>query len=131
MADKIFQVKRGEIYNANLDPVKGSEQGGVRPVLVMNNNRDYRKSTTIIVLPISSRTNKKNFVKNHVRIKGIKGLPEDSIILTEQVRTIDKERLINYMGKIDKRSLIKAEKALIRALRLEPFLKGTERNVSV
>lgn len=131
MADKIFQVKRGEIYNANLDPVKGSEQGGVRPVLVMNNNRDYRKSTTIIVLPISSRINKKNFVKNHVRIKGIKELPEDSIILTEQVRTIDKERLINYMGKIDKRSLIKAEKALIRALRLDPFLKGTERNVSV
>ncbi len=121
-------VKRGDIYVADLDPVVGSEQGGIRPVLVLNNDRDYRKSTTMIVLPISTRINKKNFIKSHIKIKGIEGLPEDSIMLCEQIRTIDRQRLISYMGRIDKRSLIKAERALIRALDIRSYLKGTHRN---
>lgn len=127
MTDKKI-IKRGDIYVANLDPVVGSEQGGIRPVLVLNNDRDYRNSTTLIVLPISTRLNKKNFIKSHIKIKDIEGLPKDSIILTEQIRTIDKERLLDFLGKIDKRSLIKAERALIRALDFRSYLRGTHRN---
>ncbi len=93
MRDKI---KRGEIYYANLDPVVGSEQGGERPVVILQNNRGNRYSPTVVVAAITSRLLKKN-LPTHVRLEKT-CLAEDSLVLLEQIRTIDKSRLLGYVG---------------------------------
>ena len=121
-------VRRGEIYMADLNPAKGSEQGGIRPVIILNNDKDYGMSSVAIVLPITTSWSKRNLTKTHIRVRSVKGVPKDSVIVCEQIRTIDKQRLYERVGKIDDRSLIKAEKALIRALDLTAYLKGTHRN---
>ena len=95
-----MSVKRGEIYYADLSPVVGSEQGGIRPVLVVQNNIGNRYSPTLVVLPLS--TAKKNHMPTHIHICGSKSLPRDSIVLAEQIRTIDRYRLREYVGSIDK-----------------------------
>lgn len=91
-------VKRGDIFYADLEPIIGSEQGGVRPVLVVQNNVGNKYSPTIVVLPISSA--KKSEMPTHIRICGSKMLPKDSVVLAEQIRTIDRNRLRNYVGSI-------------------------------
>lgn len=122
------RIKRGEIYMADLNPAKGSEQGGIRPVLVMNNDDDYRMSNMAIVLPITTSWRKRNKTNTHIRVRAVKGLPKDSVIICEQIRTIDKQRLFEKIGDMDERCLIKAERALIRALELRSHLRKTERN---
>lgn len=125
---KPLSVKRGEVFMADLNPAKGSEQGGVRPVIVINNDKDYGMSNMVIVLPVTTSWSKRNLTQTHIRVRAVKGVPKDSVIVCEQIRTIDKQRLIEKVGEIDDRSLIKAEKALIRALDLKSYLKGTHRN---
>ena len=78
-------IKRGDIFYADLNPVVGSEQGGIRPVLVVQNNVGNRHSPTIVVLPLS--TAKKHYLPTHIHIRGSKTLPKDSIVLAEQIRT--------------------------------------------
>ena len=106
----MMQVKRGEIYSADLDPVRGSEQGGIRPVLVVQNNVGNKYSPTLVVLPIS--TAKKHYLPTHIHIRGSKALPKDSIVLAEQIRTIDRYRLKNYVGSVDLELMEKVEKAM-------------------
>ena len=89
-------IKRGDVFYADLDPIIGSEQGGIRPVLVVQNNVGNKYSPTVVVLPISSA--KKNNMPTHIHICGSKMLPKDSIVLAEQIRTIDRNRLKNYVG---------------------------------
>lgn len=89
-------IKRGDVFYADLDPIIGSEQGGIRPVLVVQNNVGNKYSPTLVVLPISSA--KKNNMPTHIHICGSKMLPKDSIVLAEQIRTIDRERLLRYVG---------------------------------
>lgn len=89
---------RGEIYYANLSPVVGSEQGGYRPVIVLQNNKGNKYSTTIIVAPISSAPNK-HPLPTHVAIEE-NILEKKSIILLEQIRTIDKQRVSEKIGKV-------------------------------
>ena len=81
-------IKRGDIFYADLDPVVGSEQGGTRPVLVVQNNVGNKYSPTLVVLPLS--TAKKNHLPTHIHIKGSKALPKDSVVRAEQIRTIDR-----------------------------------------
>ena len=105
-------MKRGDIYYANLGEVVGSEQAGIRPVVVIQNNLGNRYSKTVIVLPITSRI--KNKLPTHVSIVGNRyGLEKDSIILTEQIRTIDKKRLISKVGRLDKKVLEDVKEAIL------------------
>ncbi len=99
MVKIIKHVKKGEIYFADLTPVKGSEQGGVRPVLVIQNDIGNRYSPTTIVCILTSQTNKTN-LPTHVFLGKNFGLSKESIALLEQIRTIDKQRLIRKIGEI-------------------------------
>lgn len=104
------QICRGEIYHASLNPVIGSEQGGYRPVLVIQNNKGNQHSPTVIVAAITSKT--KNTMATHVVLKGIDGIVKDSVVLLEQIRTLDKRRLYDYMGMLDEHQMLKVDKAL-------------------
>ena len=84
-------IKRGDIFYADLDPIIGSEQGGIRPILVVQNNVGNKYSPTVVVLPISSA--KKINMPTHIHICGSEMLSKDSIVLAEQIRTIDRSRL--------------------------------------
>ena len=105
------KIRRGEIYIANLDPVVGSEQGGERPVLVIQNNAGNTHSPTVIVLAITSRYQKKKFMPTHIPIES-SDLSMRSIVLAEQVRTVDKSRLIHYVGRASKESMEAVDEAL-------------------
>ncbi len=94
-------VRRGDIYYADLSPVVGSEQGGVRPVLIVQNDVGNRYSPTVIAAAITSRTDKSK-LPTHIEVFADKyGLARDSVILLEQIRTIDKKRLKEKMGHLD------------------------------
>ena len=94
-------VKRGDMFYADLSPVVGSEQGGIRPVIIIQNDVGNRHSPTVIAAAITSQTSK-NKLPTHIEI-GAKnnGLKADSVVLTEQIRTIDKSRLKEKIGHID------------------------------
>lgn len=105
------RVQRGDIFFANLDPGVGSEQQGRRPVLVLQNNVGNKFSPTIIVAPITSYI-QKNRLPTHVLItEEISGLDRDSIVLLEQIRTIDKKRLLGKIGELSKVALMRIEQA--------------------
>lgn len=94
-------VKRGEIYYADLSPVVGSEQGGVRPVLIVQNDTGNRHSPTVIAAAITSQMGKAK-LPTHIELQAMRyGLPKESVILLEQVRTLDKQRLRQRMGQVD------------------------------
>jgi mRNA interferase MazF len=96
-----LNIKRGDIYYADLSPVVGSEQGGVRPVLIVQNDVGNRYSPTVIAAAITSQMNKAK-LPTHIELnKEGYGLIKDSVILLEQVRTIDKKRLKEKMGHLD------------------------------
>lgn len=105
-------MKRGDIYYADLSPVVGSEQGGVRPVLIVQNDIGNRYSPTVIAAAITSQTDK-NKLPTHIEL-GCKrcGLSRDSIVLLEQIRTIDKRRLREKMGSLDAGAMSQVNKAL-------------------
>ena len=94
-------IARGDLFSACLDPVVGSEQGGIRPVLVIQNDVGNRYSPTVIVLAITGQVNKAR-LPTHVPIacEGT-GLQKDSVVLAEQIRTLDKRRLRERMGRVD------------------------------
>ena len=96
-----MMVKRGDVFYADLSPVIGSEQGGVRPVLVVQNDIGDKYSPTIIIAAITSQINKAK-LPTHVEITAPEyGLPKDSVVLLEQIRTIDKKRLREKIGKFN------------------------------
>ena len=105
-------VKRGEIYYADLSPVVGSEQGGVRPVLIVQNDVGNKYSPTVIAAAITSQR-EKNKLPTHIQVEAHgSGLSRDSIVLLEQIRTIDKRRLKERMGSLDNASMDQVDKAL-------------------
>ena len=105
-------VKKGDIFFADLSPVIGSEQGGVRPVIVIQNDIGNKYSPTVIVAAITSQINKAK-LPTHVEIKaGEHGLNKDSVILLEQVRTIDKRRLREHMGRLDETLMNQVDNAI-------------------
>ncbi|WP_054875855.1 type II toxin-antitoxin system PemK/MazF family toxin [Oxobacter pfennigii] len=105
-------VKRGDIYYADLSPVIGSEQGGVRPVLVVQNDIGNKYSPTVIVAAITSQINKAK-LPTHIEISSDEyGLNKDSVILLEQVRTIDKKRLKEKIGHINEQIMLSVNEGL-------------------
>ena len=118
-------IRRGEIYHANLNPVFGSEQGDCRPVLVIQNNRGNRYSPTVIVAAITSRP--KNKMPTHVWIKEGNVLLKDSIVLLEQIRTLDKRRLGKYMGKLGRKTMQKIDKAIFASVGVKRRNKNFEK----
>lgn len=105
-------IKRGEIYYADLSPVVGSEQGGVRPVLIVQNDVGNKYSPTVIAAAITSQKDKAN-LPTHIQVNAQEcGLAKDSIVLLEQVRTLDKQRLKERMGALEANDMGKVNHAL-------------------
>lgn len=105
-------VKRGDIFYADLSPVVGSEQGGTRPVLIVQNDTGNRHSPTVIAAAITSQTGKAR-LPTHINIAGGSvGLSKDSVILLEQIRTIDKRRLREHMGHLDDQCMALVDNAI-------------------
>ncbi|MBQ6380090.1 MAG: type II toxin-antitoxin system PemK/MazF family toxin [Clostridia bacterium] len=112
-------IKRGEIYYADLSPVVGSEQGGMRPVLIIQNDVGNMHSPTVIAAAITSRQSKAR-MPTHIIVKAEQcGLPHDSMVLLEQVRTLDKTRLKGKTGQISLRDMLRVDKALSVSLGLQ------------
>ena len=105
-------VKRGDIFYADLSPVVGSEQGGTRPVLIVQNDTGNKHSPTVIAAAITSQTGKAR-LPTHINIAGGSvGLSKDSVILLEQIRTIDKRRLREHMGRLDEQHMAMVNNAI-------------------
>ncbi len=105
-------IKRGDMYYADLSPVVGSEQGGIRPVLIVQNDVGNKYSPTVIAVAITSQVNKSK-LPTHIELNSQNyGLSKDSVILAEQIRTIDKTRLKDRIGHIDENLMNKVNEAL-------------------
>lgn len=105
-------LKRGDIYYADLSPVVGSEQGGVRPVLIVQNDIGNKYSPTVIAAAITSQRDKAK-LPTHIEVEAQQcGLAKNSVVLLEQIRTIDKKRLKEKMGKLDHESMNAVDRAL-------------------
>ena len=118
-ADWVY--RRGDIYLANLNPFKGSEQGGKRPVVVLQNNIGNRHSSTLIIAPITSRVEKNTGQPTHVNIGRIGYNHVLSVVQLEQIRTIDKQRVIRYFGRIDRSMMKKVEEGMLISLGIKGF----------
>ena len=113
-----MQVKRGDIYYADLSPVVGSEQGGIRPVMIIQNDVGNRYSPTVICAAITSRMNKAK-LPTHIEIDSRRcQIMKDSVILLEQIRTIDKQRLKDMIGHLDKERMRSVDEAIRVSLAL-------------
>ena len=107
-----MSIKRGEIYYADLSPVVGSEQGGIRPVLIVQNDIGNKHSPTVIAAAITSQKEKAK-LPTHINVDALScGLAKDSVVLLEQIRTIDKKRLKERMGELDGSAMGKVNEAL-------------------
>ena len=109
---------RGDIYYADLDPVCGSEQGGCRPVLVLQNNTGNRHAPTLIVAPISTRVCKKSNLPTHLPLFHNPAFRHPSMVMLEQIRTIDKIRIHSFAGKVYAADMLQIDKALNISLAL-------------
>ena len=110
-------ILRGELYYADLEPVIGSEQGGERPVVILQNNKGNQHSPTVIVAPLTTQTIKPK-LPTHVTVSG-DGLRASSLILLEQIRTIDKKRMRNHIGTVTNDEMQEIEKAVLASLGIE------------
>ena len=112
-------VHRGDIYYADLSPVVGSEQGGMRPVLIVQNDVGNRYSPTVIAAAITSQKDKAR-LPTHIQLQAAgSGLARDSVVLLEQIRTLDKQRLKERMGRLDEVSMTRVDRALQVSFGLE------------
>ena len=113
-------MKRGDIYYADLSPVVGSEQGGVRPVLIVQNDTGNRHSPTVIAAAITSQMGKAK-LPTHIELQAMRyGLPKESVILLEQVRTLDKQRLGARIGMLPAPIMAQVNRALFMSLGMNP-----------
>ena len=108
----ISKINRGEIYVADLNPYQGSEQGGIRPVVILQNDAGNYFSSTTIVASLTPHVAKKENLPTHVFINSREDLEDDSIIMCEQIRTIDKSKLIRCLGRLDEYEMEEVEEAL-------------------
>ena len=111
-----MDIKRGELYYADLSPVVGSEQGGVRPVLVVQNDVGNKYSPTVIAAAVTSKINKAK-LPTHIELPSNSyGLQKDSVILLEQIRTLDKRRLKERIGELSETTMTRVDKAILISL---------------
>lgn len=112
MDDLFMNIRRGDIYYADLSPVVGSEQGGVRPVLIVQNDVGNKFSPTVIAAAITSQTDKSH-LPTHIYVQSVEcGLHKDSVVLLEQIRTLDKRRLKECMGRLEDSTMDKVDQAI-------------------
>ena len=104
-------IRRGDLFYADLNPVVGSEQGGIRPVLVIQNDVGNHFSPTVVAAAITSRK-AKNSLPTHILLENVPGLAPTSLLLLEQLRTIDRKRLRGYIGRISKEKVLEVDAAL-------------------
>ena len=104
-------IRRGDLFYADLNPVVGSEQGGIRPVLVIQNDVGNHFSPTVVAAAITSRK-AKNSLPTHILLENAPGLAPTSLLLLEQLRTIDRKRLRGYIGRISKEKMLEVDAAL-------------------
>jgi|SRR3989344_648335 len=115
----MVKISRGEIFLVNLEPVKGSEQGGVRPVLIIQNDISNEYSPLTICAAITSKVKSTKFITNLFVTKNQTGLDKDSIVLLNQIKTIDKSRIIKRIGSISKELMKEIDRALKISLDLD------------
>ena len=121
----MMNIRRGDIFYADLSPVVGSEQGGIRPVLIVQNDVGNKFSPTVIAAAITSR-HTKAILPTHIRVNADNcGLAKDSVVLLEQVRTLDKRRLKEKMGNLDESDMTKIDEALTVSFGLGSTYPGT------
>ena len=118
VSDPDWVYRRGDIYLANLDPCMGSEQGGTRPVVVLQNNTGNYFCSTIIVAPITSRSSKRLDLPVHYFANSVHGLTGPAIVLLEQIRTIDKRRVHKYLGRMSRHQMDEINEMLETSLGL-------------
>lgn len=123
-------IKRGDIYYAELNPVIGSEQGGTRPVLIISNDTGNMHSPTVIVAAITSKKSKSD-LPTHFYLNGIEGLPANSIILLEQIRTIDKKRLREHLTQLNECYMEEITTPLLISIGVKNVHKGKRRSADV
>ncbi len=104
-------IRRGDLFYADLNPVVGAEQGGIRPVLVIQNDVGNHFSPTVVAAAITSRK-AKNSLPTHILLENVPGLAPTSLLLLEQLRTIDRKRLRGYIGRISKEKMLEVDAAL-------------------
>ncbi len=109
---KNWEYRRGDIYLADLSPFCGSEQGGVRPVVVIQNNTGNKHAPTLVVATITAKTRKKTKQPTHYLIRNNPALSRPSLVLLEQLRTIDKQRIIKYLGRVTRKEMRGVDAAL-------------------
>lgn len=109
---KNWEYRRGDIYLADLSPFCGSEQGGVRPVVVIQNNTGNKHAPTLVVATITAKTRKKTKQPTHYLIRNNPALSRPSLVLLEQLRTIDKQRIIKYLGRVTRKEMRGVDEAL-------------------
>ena len=112
-------IRRGDLFYADLNPVVGSEQGGIRPVLVIQNDVGNHFSPTVVAAAITSRE-AKNSLPTHILLENVPGLAPTSLLLLEQLRTIDRKRLRGYIGRISKEKMLEVDAALAISIGLNP-----------
>ena len=112
-------IRRGDLFYADLNPVIGSEQGGTRPIRVIQNNVGNHFSPTIVVAAITSRKVKSS-LPTHILLENVPGLAPTSLLLLEQLRTIDRKRLCGYIGRITKEKMLEVDAALAISIGLNP-----------
>ncbi|MDR2266050.1 MAG: type II toxin-antitoxin system PemK/MazF family toxin [Christensenellaceae bacterium] len=110
-----LMIRRGELYYANLSPVIGSEQGGVRPVLIVQNDIGNKHSPTVIAAAVTSQLNKAR-LPTHIELTQATGLTRDSVLLLEQIRTLDKTRLQERIGLVNDETMARVNNALLISL---------------
>ena len=108
----ITKVKRGDIFLADLSAYQGSEQKGVRPVLIIQNNKGNKYSPTVLIAPLTSKSKRKNYLPTHIEIKSNEKITHDSLILLEQVRVLDKTRLISFLCSLNEEEINLVNKSL-------------------
>jgi len=108
----VIRINRGDVLLANLEPVKGSEQGGIRPILVLQNNMSNKYSPVIIIAAITAKKFSKEFPTNIFLQKKESGLTKDSTILLNQLRTIDKSRIMRKISSLDSFIMMKVDRAI-------------------
>lgn len=112
-------IRRGDLFYADLNPVIGSEQGGTRPILVIQNNVGNHFSPTIVVAAITSRKVKSS-LPTHILLENVPGLAPTSLLLLEQLRTIDRKRLCGDIERISKGKMLKVDAVLVISINLKP-----------
>lgn len=124
MSQNRHDYYRGEIYYAILEPKFGHEQGGTRPVLILQNDVGNYHSPTVIITAATTRKKHRDFLPTHVRLNKADGLPDESVFMLEIIRTIDKRRIRSYAGKLTSEQMEKIDAALRVSLHLseEDFL---------